>query len=83
MLTAKKQKKINRAIESHEKKLELITVDIIFQYFAVFCVSLFADRIMGVQIAHSEGIGAMQFTICSICLFQMIRYYLLMRKING
>lgn len=79
--TAKKQKKVNRFMNESKSKFNFVFVDLCFQYLIVFIVSLFFDRIAhAMTLRYQEGFGMGQLIICAISLFQVIRYFKMIKK---
>lgn len=80
-LTNKQRKKLNRTLNGIDQRYNAVITDIIFQYFAVFCVSLLFDRIAASLFwQYQKGFGVGQIAVCVICIVQMGRYYKMIRR---
>jgi len=79
--TQKKQKKVTRFMNESKSKFNFVFVDLCFQYLIVFIIALFFDRIaQALFLRFQPGLGGGQIIICLISLFQVIRYFKMIKK---
>ena len=80
-ITEKKRKKLTKWVLGARTKQNAILTDIMIQYFIIFCIAIFWDKICWqLQIKHDAGFGWIQILVCIGCIAQMYRYGLMIKE---